>query len=1279
MRNLFQTHRRVAIRRRSISRNPVSRWFAVAVATFAVGAVWANSPHASAKEAQWIWSPAYEKELAPEGVCYFRKTFNLGPPEHGIIQIACDDNYDLYVNGRHIGSGQNWKVLDVYDITKYLVQGANTVAVQASNSEGGSAGLVARVVVKQQGNTHVDYSSDASWKTALKEFPQWQRVRFNDVQWLAARSFGVLNATLPWGNEVSVAGAGDRFKVTPEFHVEWVVDPKETGSLICMTFDEFGQVIASRENGPLLVVRDNDKDGVVETVSTYCEEMKGCQGLLTVSGKLYAIGEGPQGPGLYRLSDADQDGQIDQVESVLKFTGEMGEHGPHSLTLGPDGLLYILVGNFSRTEQKPELNSPYHDFYEGDLVTPRFEDASGHAVGILAPGGTIIRTDTSGSAVELFAGGLQNPYDLAFNSDGELFTCDSDMEWDTGMPWYRPTRLNHVSAGSEFGWRSGWAKWPNYFIDSLPPTLEMGRGSPAGMEVYGHFMFPKRYHNSLFVCDWSRGRILTIRTKPHGATYKASAEVFLEGQPLNVTDIGVGPDGWLYFCTGGRDTEGGIYRVVWDGKVPDHVLHRGKGLIAALEQPQISSAWARQRIALVKQQLGDDWGKQLSAAVSDVKIPIHRRLRALELMQLFGPHPTPELLVEASRDDSGALRVKAAYLMGLHSDETTQDRLSELLEDKELAVQRAASEALVRSAQSMPTGKLTELLASTDRYVAWSASRALEQVARDQWQPTILESQQPRVFIAGAVALLTQSPPKETVDGVLKRSSELLTGYLADDEFLDLMRVIQLALLQGKVAPEAVDELRSQLAEEYPASDPRMNRELVRLLVYLQEPSLSEQMVEQLKSDMPSVEKMQILMHAPFLHAGWTIGRKLELLKAYEDARVMLGGHSFAGYIENVSREFFATFNEEERQLVLADGAKWPTSALSVLAKLPEHPSAETLAQIQRLDRLAKKLDGDPAKRLRIGICAVLGASGDAKAAEYLRELFEAEPDRRVPIAMGLAQQPDGDNWAYLVRALPIVEGSAAQEVLTRLAQVDRVPEDPEAFRQVILRGLILRENGSRRAVELLEKWTGKTLSTPEDEWDKSLASWQEWFVKKYPDLPEPKLPRDAEQNHWAYQELLSFLTGPQASQGVASRGAMLFEKAQCARCHRYGDRGDTVGPDLTNISKRFQKKEILESILFPSHVISDQFASQTVVTERGKSFVGMVSPRGDGSLIVLQADGEKALIPADQVAETTRNKVSSMPEGLLNGLTIEEIADLFAYMGSPPRPEVTRRPARTR
>jgi putative heme-binding domain-containing protein len=98
---------------------------------------------------------------------------------------------------------------------------------------------------------------------------------------------------------------------------------------------------------------------------------------------------------------------------------------------------------------------------------------------------------------------------------------------------------------------------------------------------------------------------------------------------------------------------------------------------------------------------------------------------------------------------------------------------------------------------------------------------------------------------------------------------------------------------------------------------------------------------------------------------------------------------------------------------------------------------------------------------------------------------------------------------------------------------------------------------------------------------------------------------------------------------------------------------------------------------LFPSQVISDQFASQTVVTKDGKSYSGLVAPSGDGSLIVLQLSGEKATVPQDEVEETSRNKISAMPEGLLNTLSLEEIADLFAFLTSPPRHDVVRRPLR--
>ncbi len=129
---------------------------------------------------------------------------------------------------------------------------------------------------------------------------------------------------------------------------------------------------------------------------------------------------------------------------------------------------------------------------------------------------------------------------------------------------------------------------------------DTGRGSPTGVVVYDHVMFPRRYHDAIFVGDWSRGRILAIYPKGKDGTYQTEMETFAAGKPLNVTGLDVGPDGGLYFCTGGRGTEGGVYRIVWRGQVPSTVTELGHKLEPALRQPQLNSAYARQKIAVLK-------------------------------------------------------------------------------------------------------------------------------------------------------------------------------------------------------------------------------------------------------------------------------------------------------------------------------------------------------------------------------------------------------------------------------------------------------------------------------------------------------------------------------------------------------------------------------------------------------------------------------------------------------------------------------------------------------
>jgi hypothetical protein len=429
--------------------------------------------------------------------------------------------------------------------------------------------------------------------------------------------------------------------------------------------------------------------------------------------------------------------------------------------------------------------------------------------------------------------------------------------------------------------------------------------------------------------------------------------------------------------------------------------------------------------------------------------------------------------------------------------------------------------------------------------------------------------------------MLVMDPSRDNCLAILKRSETIMDGFVNDPDFLDMLRVMQLSFSQGNLSPTDVPELAERIAREYPTRNAQMNRELVRLVVFLQGKSAAPRMLEQLAADIPSADKLQVALYARFMQ-GWTTEQKMELLKFYETARALPGGHSFEGYIDNVSRDFFVGLTDDERSMVLADGAKWPSSALSLLAKLPDDVPSQTIKQLISLDRQIAGADGDATHKLGIGIVAVLGRSHDPAAIDYLNEVYSKFPERRGHIAMALTQNPSRDSWPLLVQSLPIVEGAFAQQALIALAHIDQQPDKPEAYRQTIMCGLKLGDNGGQNAVKLLEKWTGKQLSQPGDKGAIALTAWQKWFTETYPDQPEAKLPVESADNKWTYEELFTFLTGPDGSHGNVELGAKVFAKAQCISCHRFGERGEGIGPDLTTVSRRFQKKEILESILFP-------------------------------------------------------------------------------------------------
>ncbi len=275
--------------------------------------------------------------------------------------------------------------------------------------------------------------------------------------------------------------------------------------------------------------------------------------------------EEEKGSGIYRITDNNHDGMLDKVEMLMKLDGA-GEHGPHSFVTSPDGKeIYFIAGNHTLIPEKIKEKSRLPINWGEDNLFEPYLDARGHANDIKAPGGWICKFNPEGTNWELISAGYRNPFDMAFNEDGELFTYDADMEWDIGMPWYRPTRICHVTSGSEYGWRTGSGKWPAYYPDALPAIHNLEQGSPTAVLSGAELDFPGSYKNGIFVMDWSFGTLYFADLKAKGSSYTAERKEFLSGTPLPLTDMIAGADGNLYFASGGRRIDSHLFRLRYVG------------------------------------------------------------------------------------------------------------------------------------------------------------------------------------------------------------------------------------------------------------------------------------------------------------------------------------------------------------------------------------------------------------------------------------------------------------------------------------------------------------------------------------------------------------------------------------------------------------------------------------------------------------------------------------------------------------------------------------------
>jgi putative heme-binding domain-containing protein len=448
------------------------------------------------------------------------------------------------------------------------------------------------------------------------------------------------------------------------------------------------------------------------------------------------------------------------------------------------------------------------------------------------------------------------------------------MEWDFGMPWYRPTRICHVTSGSEYGWRTGNQKWSPLYPDNLPATINIGQGSPTNVMFGTGANFPEKYQKALYAFDWSFGIIYAFELKPNGATYEATAEEFISGSPLALTDGTIGPDGAMYFMTGGRRLESDLYRVYYDGAIDKNI-------------------------------------KPLQVA----DLPAENRLRReLEEFHKVG----------------------------------------------------ASAEGLEKTWANLD---------HADRFVQYAARIALEHQPIDSWKVKALEEQNP-VKLTQAMIAMARHSEKGAGTPMVQVLMGIDYSKLNEKEKQDLLRAFELILYrQGEPAATVKEQLVAYLDGKFPANNNNLDRELSKLLVYLDAPdgvSKTLALLENAKDD-PDYQKTftsssDLIMRNPqygldianmlanvppaqqtYLatvlggaEAGWTPELHDKYFTWIQDAFKYKGGRSYVGFIDRarkmaltyVAKADFDKYNE-------LSGAAMLTSSGNDLAETniqPEGP-----------------------------------------------------------------------------------------------------------------------------------------------------------------------------------------------------------------------------------------------------------------------------------------------------------------------------------------------------
>jgi quinoprotein glucose dehydrogenase len=997
-------------------------------------------------------------------------------------------------------------------------------------------------------------------------------------------------------------------------HMDWLDD-----DLACRTVEDrvamyrrkLGKNFPSyeREHERVRLIEDAKGEGKADRATVFADgfhraEDGVCAGLLARRGNVYFACI----PDLWLLQDTKGTGKADVRKSLNRgygvHVGFIG-HDLHGLRMGPDGKLYFSLGDRGVNVKVGERSVSCPD------------------------AGAVLRCNPDGSELELFATGLRNPQELAFDQYGNLFTCDNNADGGD------QARVVYVVDGGDSGWRIGYQhlhqpmqlgawnaeklwrpQWDGQAAYLVPPLANLANG-PSGFTFNpGAALLPERYRDHFFLADFRGGSgnsgIRSFALKPKGAAFEVTDSHEFVWSVL-ATDVDFGTDGALYIADW---VEG------W-GKP-------NKGRLWKVHDPSLANDAAA---ASVKKLLAEGFERRPIEELAKLLEHVDMRVRLEAQFTLAERGAAPALEQAARKGETRLARLHGIWGLGQVGRKTpaAYKPIVELLADKDAEVRAQAAKVLGEGRVAASFEPLLPLLKDSEPRVQFFAAISLGKLGKAGVEPLLdvvrkNADRDPYLRHAGVMGLTgcndvpallkaaeDSSPAVRmaTLLALRRLGNPEVARFLSDSE--PSLAVEAARAINDEPIVAAMPALAA-LAERSRLSEPLWYRVLNANFRLGGSKRAAAVATVAGRADVPEAVRVEALR----MLRGWEkpsgrdrvvgVWRPLEPRPAAEAAdafRAALGG-VFSGP-EKV--------RSEGAQLAAALGIKEVGPVLFDLAFDSKNPPA-----------------------MRVEMLRALDAIRDARVPEAMKKaLADDDPRVRTQGRRLLARLQPAEAVPALERVLEngtVVERQGACETLAELKSAEA-----DAVLSRALDRLLAKQVPEETVLDLLEA----AAKRPTADIKARLAKYE---------AARPK------NDHLArFREALQG--------GDAESGRRIFfsrAEVSCLRCHKVKGEGGEVGPDLFGIGAKQKRDYILESIVDPNRQIAQGFDTVVVTTTKGQTYSGVLKMEDAKQLRLITPEGKVIVVPKDQIDERQKGK-SAMPEDLIKHLSKRDLRDLVEFL----------------